>query len=117
MVRKSFLWIIVLAVCTAFMIAPALAADKVIKWKAATYWPASLLGYTAFEDFAQRVKDMTGGRLEIKTYPGKAIVPYNELLDATKKRPDPGLLQLGWILGRQTARLLGSDRFDRCLEQ
>ena len=31
MVRKSFLWFIVLTVCTAFMLAPALAADKVIK--------------------------------------------------------------------------------------
>ena len=92
MVKKSFLWTIVLAVCTAIMIAPALAAEKVIKWKAATYWPASLLGYTAFEDFAQRVKDMTGGRLEIKTYPGKAIVPYNELLDATKS----GLIQASY---------------------
>lgn len=40
--------------------------------------------YKAFEDFAQRVKDMTGGRLEIKSFPGKAIVPYNELLDATR---------------------------------
>jgi len=40
------------------------------------------------------VKDMTGERLEIKTFPGKAIIPYNELLDATKS----GLLQAsyGW---------------------
>jgi TRAP-type mannitol/chloroaromatic compound transport system substrate-binding protein len=104
MARKSFLWLTVLTVCTAFMLAPALAADKVIKWKAATYWPASLLGYKAFEEFAQRVKDMTGGRLEIKTYPGKAIVPYNELLDATKS----GLLQAsyswaGYSAGKQPA--------------
>lgn len=104
MVKKGFLWLIVLTVCTAFTLAPALAADKVIKWKAATYWPASLLGYKAFEEFAQRVKEMTGGRLEIKTYPGKAIVPYNELLDATKS----GLLQAsyswaGYSAGKQPA--------------
>jgi len=104
MVRKGFLWVIVLAVCTAFIIAPALAADNVIKWKAATFWPASLLGYKAFEDFAQRVKEMTGGRLEIKTYPGKALIPYNELLDATKN----GMIQAsygwaGYSAGKQPA--------------
>ena len=74
MVRKSFLWVTVLAVCTAFMIVPALAAENVIKWKAATFWPASLLGYKAFEDFAQRVKEMTGGGWKLRPTRAK---PYS----------------------------------------
>ena len=106
MIKKGLFLLFILVLCAAFMGSPttASAEDKVIKWKAATFWPAALLGYKAFEDFAERVKVMTGGRLEIKTFPGGAIVSANELLDATKS----GLIQgsygwAGYSAGKQPA--------------
>ena len=102
--RKRF-WVSIalVAVLVAMTVQTAAAAD-VIKWKAQTYWPAGVLGYKAFADFTDRVKDMTGGRLEIKPFPGNAIVPYNELMDATKSNIIQGCYSwAGYAAGKQPA--------------
>ena len=52
--------------------------------KLATSWPAHfpIMG-TGVEEFAQRVKDISGGSLEIKLYPKNTLVPALAVFDAT----------------------------------
>nr|WP_321265623.1 substrate-binding domain-containing protein [uncultured Sulfurimonas sp.] len=51
--------------------------------KLATSWPAHfpIMG-TGVEDFTQRVKDISGGSLEIKLYPKNTLVPALAVFDA-----------------------------------
>jgi TRAP-type mannitol/chloroaromatic compound transport system substrate-binding protein len=63
----------------------AAAADKKFKLTFQATWPSGLTIYENFLWFAERVKKMSGGRLEITTLPGGAIVPPFEVLDATSK--------------------------------
>ena len=51
--------------------------------KLATSWPAHfpIMG-TGVEEFAQRVKDISGGSLEIKIYPKNVLVPALAVFDA-----------------------------------
>jgi len=51
--------------------------------KLATSWPAHfpIMG-TGVEEFAQRVKDVSGGSLEIKIYPKNVLVPALAVFDA-----------------------------------
>jgi TRAP-type mannitol/chloroaromatic compound transport system substrate-binding protein len=65
-----------------FLTAPAVLADKPIQWKCQVFWSAAELSYKTFVDFTERVKVLTNGRLEITPYPGGAIVPTFEALDA-----------------------------------
>lgn len=52
--------------------------------KLATSWPAHfpIMG-TGVEKFAQRIKDISGGSLEIKLYPKNTLVPALAVFDAT----------------------------------
>ncbi|MFZ5587167.1 MAG: TRAP transporter substrate-binding protein [Thermodesulfobacteriota bacterium] len=72
-----------LVLAAIFVAAPVMAAD-VIKWKAQTLWNAQETPQKTFETFCKRIKEATGGRLEIEPYPAGAIVPTNETLDACK---------------------------------
>lgn len=45
-------------------------------------WSAQERPYKTFEDFCERVKVLTNGRLEIEPYPAGAIVPTNQTLTA-----------------------------------
>ncbi len=67
----------------ALLVTPAL-AEKTIKWKAQALWSAAELSYKTFVDFCERIKVLTNGRLEITPYPGGAIVPTFELLEAVQ---------------------------------
>ncbi len=60
-------------------------AQQKIKLKFQATWPAGLTLYENFKFFAERVKNMSGGRLEIETLPAGAIVPAFEVLDATNR--------------------------------
>ncbi len=48
-------------------------------------WPAGSVLYENFLMFAKQVKEMSGGRLIIKTLPAGAIVPAFEVLDAVSR--------------------------------
>ncbi len=58
--------------------------NKKTTLKLATSWPAHfpIMG-TGIEKFAQRVKDISGGSLEIKIYPKNVLVPALAVFDAT----------------------------------
>lgn len=57
--------------------------NKKVTIKLATSWPAHfpIMG-TGVENFAQRVKDISGGSLEIKIYPKNVLVPALAVFDA-----------------------------------
>ncbi len=62
------------------------AADKVIKWKMQTHWPASSSSYAdSAQVLVQKLKDRTNGRLEIELFPAAALVPSKELFNAVKR--------------------------------
>jgi len=69
----------------------ALAADNAIKWKMQTHWPASSSSYTdSAQVLVKKLKDRTGGRLEIELFPAEALVPSKELFNAAKR----GMIQM-----------------------
>ena len=74
--------ITIVALLGILSVTPGMAADKPIKWKAQAFWSAAELPYKTFVEFCEKVKVLTNGRLEITPYPGGAIVPVFESLDA-----------------------------------
>lgn len=74
--------------------APQAAAAPVqqLQWKMVTAWPKNYPGLgTAAERFAERVKTMSGGRLQIKVYAAGELVPALEVFDAVSQ----GTAELG----------------------
>ncbi len=63
----------------------ALAQEK-FKLKFQATWPAGSSLFGNFKEFAERVKTMSAGRLEIETLPAGAVVPAFEVLDATSRK-------------------------------
>jgi len=82
MLRKGLAALVVLTISSLIAMAPAIAADAPIKWKAQTLWAAQETPQKTFEDFCKKIKVATNGRLEIEPYPAGAIVPTNETLSA-----------------------------------
>ncbi len=58
------------------------AAEKPIKWRMQVLWDSSTLPYQIEVRFAERVKELTNGRLQIKIYGPGSLVPTNQMLDA-----------------------------------
>jgi len=82
---KRFRWLVlVLAVValTAWSACPALAQK--ITWKMASAWPAGTQVQWAADFFAETVNGMSGGRLEIKSYPAGKLVGAMEVFDAAR---------------------------------
>ncbi|MCG6908862.1 MAG: TRAP transporter substrate-binding protein DctP [Deltaproteobacteria bacterium] len=74
--------------------APAQAAEKVIKWRVQSHWPASSSSYKAsLEVLAERIKERTDGRLILEPYPSGSLVPAKEIFNAVKR----GMIQMGTI--------------------
>jgi len=53
-----------------------------MQWKMQSYWQGGTLPQQLFEDFAKRVKELSGGRLEIEALAVNAVVAPPESLDA-----------------------------------
>jgi TRAP-type mannitol/chloroaromatic compound transport system substrate-binding protein len=79
---RALLVLVVCMVVTAPSLAPA--AEKVIQWRMQVLWDPGTLPYSIEEQFAARVKELTGGRLEIKVFPPDALVPTAQMLDAVQ---------------------------------
>lgn len=66
--------------------------QKTYKWRMATTWPKNFPGLgQAPERLAERVRQMSGGRLDIKVYGAGELVPALEVFDAVSQ----GTAQLG----------------------
>jgi TRAP-type mannitol/chloroaromatic compound transport system substrate-binding protein len=65
-------------------------ASAATTWKIQTTWDAGTSGYTLFENWCNSFKELTGGELDIKPFPAKAIAADNNaLFEATQS----GVLQ------------------------
>jgi TRAP-type mannitol/chloroaromatic compound transport system substrate-binding protein len=78
-VARALLAVALLAVGTMPLAAH---AQQPIKWKMMSLWGAGSLPQKLNEQFAARVKELSGGRLVIDALPGGSIVAASESLDA-----------------------------------
>ena len=63
--------------------APAVARAQTVKWRMVTSWPKRLPGPgMSAERVAERVRTLSGGRLDIAVYAAGEVVPAFEVLDA-----------------------------------
>ena len=70
------------------------AADKVIKWRVQSHWPASSSSYKAsLQVLADRIKERTNGRLILEPFAAGSLVPAKEIFNAVKR----GMIQMGTI--------------------
>ncbi len=59
------------------------AKSKKIKWRIQTHWPTGVAYYDAvYVDFCNRVKEASGGEIEIQPFPPNSIVPTKDVFDA-----------------------------------
>ncbi|WJW75479.1 TRAP transporter substrate-binding protein [Thiohalobacter sp. IOR34] len=71
--------------------APAI-AGKTIRWKMVTTWPKNFPGLGTGANFlARTITEMSGGRLKVKVYGAKELVPAFETFDAVSR----GTAQMG----------------------
>ncbi|MFZ5760307.1 MAG: TRAP transporter substrate-binding protein [Thermodesulfobacteriota bacterium] len=82
-----------LAVAGAFAAAPlARAGEKTFRWTMVSTWPPNMaVLQTGAARFAERVKEMSGGRLQIELFAGGELVPALGVFDAVSA----GTVQLG----------------------
>jgi TRAP-type mannitol/chloroaromatic compound transport system substrate-binding protein len=73
------------AAATAMVSAPAIAAEPSVRWRLASSFPKSLdTIYGGAETLAERVKQLTDGKFEIRVYAAGEIVPGLQVLDAVQ---------------------------------
>jgi len=66
--------------------APAVHAATKIKWKMVTTWPKNFPGLgTGANNLARLITEMSGGRLRVKVYGAKELVPAFEVFDAVSR--------------------------------
>ena len=66
--------------------APAVQAQKKIKWKMVTTWPKNFPGLgTGANKLAELITELSGGRLTVKVYGAKELVPAFEVFDAVSR--------------------------------
>ncbi|MGD2117679.1 MAG: TRAP transporter substrate-binding protein DctP [Chromatiales bacterium] len=74
------------AVSSGMLMSPAVHAKSKIKWKMVTTWPKNFPGLgTAANKLAQLIGEMSGGRLTVKVYGAKELVPAFEVFDAVSR--------------------------------
>jgi TRAP-type mannitol/chloroaromatic compound transport system substrate-binding protein len=91
--RKCFV-LLLAVIIGALVLAPgqSLASDNVVKWRMQVLWDPGTTPYKVGEKFVERVKEESGGRLEIKMFPPGSLVPTNEMLDAVQS----GMIDMMW---------------------
>ena len=88
MKRKALICVGIVFMVVAFgslMVQPQKAMAKPITLTMQATWPAGSTLYDNFLMYAKQVKEMSGGRLIIKTLPAGAIVPAFEVIDAVSR--------------------------------
>jgi TRAP-type mannitol/chloroaromatic compound transport system substrate-binding protein len=67
-------------------------SQKTIKWKMVTAWPKNFPGLgTGANNLAEKIQQLSGGRMEVKVYGAGELVPALEVFDAVSK----GTAQMG----------------------
>uniref|UniRef100_UPI004072B03D Lactate-binding periplasmic protein TTHA0766,Red fluorescent protein drFP583 n=1 Tax=Discosoma sp. TaxID=86600 RepID=UPI004072B03D len=62
----------------------AVAQARRYKWRIQTAWDAGTVGYSLFQKFTERVKELTDGQLEVQPLPAGAVVGTFDMFDAVK---------------------------------
>jgi TRAP-type mannitol/chloroaromatic compound transport system substrate-binding protein len=79
--RRTFT--VAAGVAAATLAAPSVARAQTTKWRMVTSWPKRLPGPgMSAERVAERIKTLSGGRLDITVYAAGEVVPAFEVLDA-----------------------------------
>ena len=86
MKKKTMVALIVMAflACSFWMVQDVRAAKK-IRWRLQGPFPAGMAITYGSKEFAKKVNEASGGRLQIKVFPGGAIVPALKEFDAVNK--------------------------------
>ena len=72
--------------------APAVVTGQKVRWKMVTTWPKNFPGLgTGAEKLARLINEMSGGRIEVKVYGAKELVPAFEVFDVVSR----GTAQMG----------------------
>jgi len=72
--------------------APAVVTGSKVRWKMVTTWPKNFPGLgTGAEKLARLINEMSGGRIEVKVYGAKELVPAFEVFDVVSR----GTAQMG----------------------
>src|SRR5262245_66054875 len=91
----------------AFMQAPPVTAQTPQKLRFQASFPSASMIFDNLKFWAERVKVMSGGRLEIEVLPAGTIVPAFEVLDAVHKQViDGGHTAAAYWVGKQRAATL-----------
>ena len=108
---KKSSWFAGLALACGVTVATALpaTAQTTQKLRFQASFPASSLNFDNFKWWADRVKLMSGGRLEIEVLPAGTLVPAFEVLDATHKKVVDGAHSAAayWVGKHRAAALFG----------
>lgn len=84
MKRKRLIAMLIAVPFCLMMLMPSIvmATEKPIKWRMQVLWDAGTLPYEIEVKFADRVRQLTNGRLDIKIFAPGSLVPTAEMLDA-----------------------------------
>jgi TRAP-type mannitol/chloroaromatic compound transport system substrate-binding protein len=86
----------------------AAAADYEWKWQ--SFWQPGTVNQAAFERFAARVAEESGGRIEIEALPVNAVVPPGEMLESVAANIIQGMNGgTGYFVGKDAAFALLAD--------
>ena len=81
-----------LAAGGSMLVAKNASAARKIKWKMVTTWPKNFPGLgTGANNLARLINEMSGGRMKVKVYGAKELVPPFEIFDAVSR----GTAQMG----------------------
>lgn len=109
--RRGFVRMSAAGIGAAAVGAPAIvSAQQVTRWRCQSMWSAAELTYKVFQDFCERVKTNTNGRLVIEPFAAGAVTGVFETLDAVSA----GVLQAhsswpGYFSGKDAGLAVISD--------
>ena len=97
----------VAAGATGALAAPMISRAQTTSLRFQSTWPAKDIFHEYANDFAKKVNDMAGGRLQIEVLPSGAVVPAFQLLEAVNKGTlDGGHGVVAYHYGKQAALAL-----------
>lgn len=89
--KNSVLLALCAIIAMSLAAAPALAAEKVFRWKCPTVLTSVMPDFKSLEEMCDNIEKMSNGRLKIRMYPSGALMPGNAVYDGVKS----GTVQMG----------------------
>lgn len=86
MKKNAGISLVLLVLILSLSMGTALAQQKVYNWKCSTYGTPSDWEYLGFKYFSDRVKEMSGGRMNIKLHPVNELYPPTDSVGGVSRR-------------------------------